>query len=200
MTLTNETWLTHLSGNGPEQQAVLSQLRDALVRNLHRALSSHAAANDAFIEDAVQDALVRILERLSQFEGRSQFVTWATSIAIRVAMSELRRSRWKDVSIDEVASRLSMTASSDESAAAMQLERFAIVEKMYEIIEHQLTEKQRAVLLGELRGVPQDEIVRHLGTNRNAVYKLGHDARRRLKQGMENAGYHADDIQAAFVQ
>jgi len=200
MSLTNETWLMQLAGGGPEQQTALSQLREALIRNLHAALASHAAVNDAFIEDTVQDALIRILERLGQFEGRSQFLTWATSIAIRVAMSELRRHRWKDVSLDEVASKLRFTRlTTVESTDQIVCEQPAIVTTMYEIIERDLTEKQRAVLLGELRGVPQNEIVRHLGSNRNAVYKLGHDARRRLKQGLEEAGFHADDVHAAFA-
>jgi RNA polymerase sigma-70 factor (ECF subfamily) len=48
--------------------------------------------------------------------------------------------------------------------------------------------------------MPQDEIARQLGSNRNAVYKLTHDARKRLKQGLEAAGFDADDIQAAFAE
>ena len=52
---------------------------------------------------------------------------------------------------------------------------------MYEIIRSELTEKQRTALLAELKGMPQDEIAKHLGSNRNALYKLTHDARRRLK-------------------
>ena len=85
----NETWLAHLGGTGPDQQAALSDLREALLRGLRRALSHRAGAGDEFLEDVVQDALVRILERLPQFEGRSRFLTWAMSVAIRVAMSEL---------------------------------------------------------------------------------------------------------------
>jgi hypothetical protein len=71
----NETWLAHLSGTGPDQQAALSDLRDALLRGLRRALSHRASAGDEFLEDIVQDALVRILERLERaaspaLEGR----------------------------------------------------------------------------------------------------------------------------------
>ena len=47
--------------------------------------------------------------------------------------------------------------------------------------------------------MPQDEIARHVGSNRNAVYKLTHDARKRLKQGLEAAGYTAEDIRTAFT-
>ena len=98
----NETWLANLGGTGPDQQAALSDLRDALLRGLQRALSHRAGIGGEFMEDVVQDSLLRILERLPQFEGRSRFLTWAMSIAIRLAMSELRRRRWKDVSLDEV--------------------------------------------------------------------------------------------------
>jgi RNA polymerase sigma-70 factor (ECF subfamily) len=70
---------------------------------------------------------------------------------------------------------------------------------MHRVIQNELTEKQKTALLAELKGMPQEEIVRHLGSNRNAVYKLTHDARKRLKQGLEAAGYGADDINSAFI-
>ena len=198
----NETWLAHLGGTGCDQQAALSDLRDALVRGLRRALSHRAGAGDAFLEDVVQDALVRILERLPQFEGRSQFLTWAMSVAIRVAMSELRRRRWKDVSLDEVVVGGDLTpgrAIVDEPGPDAQSEREAILAAMHELIRNGLTTKQREALLAELRGMPQDEIARQLGSNRNALYKLTHDARKRLKRGLEAAGFTAEDIGAAFA-
>ena len=58
---------------------------------------------------------------------------------------------------------------------------------------HALVHQLRA----EGRGIR--EIARHLGSNRNAVYKLTHDARKRLKRGLEAAGFTAEDIGAAFA-
>jgi RNA polymerase sigma-70 factor (ECF subfamily) len=197
----NETWLAHLGGRGPDQQAALSDLRDALLRGLRRALSHRASAGDEFLEDVVQDALVRILDRLPQFEGRSRFLTWATSIAIRVAMSELRHRRWKDVSLDKLIADADFTpgrAVNDGPGPDARWEREAILDSMHEMIQNELTAKQRAALLAELRGMPQDEIARHLGSNRNAIYKLTHDARKRLKRGLEAAGFTAEDVRAAF--
>jgi RNA polymerase sigma-70 factor, ECF subfamily len=168
----NETWLVHLGGTGPDQQAALSDLRDALLRGLRRALSHRASAGDEFLEDVVQDSLVRILERLPQFEGRSRFLTWAMSVAIRVVMSELRRRRWKDVSLDEVIAGGDLTperAIADDPGPDARWQREAILDAMHEVIRDDLTAKQRAALLAELRGMPQDEIARHLGSNRNAV-------------------------------
>ena len=77
--------------------------------------------------------------------------------------------------------------------------REAILDSMHEVIRNGLTAKQRKALLAESRGMPQDEIARHLGSNRNAVYKLTHDARKRLKQGLELAGFGAEDIRTAFA-
>jgi RNA polymerase sigma-70 factor, ECF subfamily len=198
----NATWLAQLDRNSPHQQAALLDLRDALLRGLRRALSHRIGADLGFLEDAVQDALVRILDRLPQFEGRSRFLTWATAIAIRIAMTELRRRRWKDVSLDAVIADADLVpagAIDDAPLPGAQWEREAILKAMHEVIQNDLTAKQREALLAELRGMPQDEIARHLGSNRNALYKLTHDARERLKQGLETAGFGAEDIRAAFA-
>ena len=202
MSRDNEPLYVALLQVGDQRDSALSELRIILLRNLRKALSSYARADDSFLEDAVQDSLVRILDRLDQFRGRSQFITWATTIAIRVAMSELRRFRWRDVSLDEVVdgtAPLARFATEDSLGPDIQIERNTILDKMQEVIDTQLTEKQRTALLAEMKGMPQDEIARHLGSNRNAVYKLTHDARKKLKQGLEAAGYGADDIHAAFA-
>jgi RNA polymerase sigma-70 factor (ECF subfamily) len=124
------------------------------------------------------------------------------SVAVRVAMSELRHRRWKDVSLDEVVAGSDLSpgrAIVDEPGPDVRSEREAILAAMHEVIRNGLTAKQREALLAELRGMPQDEIARHLGSNRNAIYKLTHDARKRLKQGLEAAGFSAEDIGAAFA-
>ncbi|MEE8151194.1 MAG: sigma-70 family RNA polymerase sigma factor [Nitrosomonadaceae bacterium] len=198
----NETWLIHLRSKGADQQEALSDLRDALIRSLRGALWNDSLIDDAFLEDTVQDTIIRILERLKQFEGRSRFLTWATSIAIRVAMSELRRHRWKNVSLEEVIADANLAPErviDDGSEPSIQRERKAVIEMMHGLIQNDLTEKQRVALLAELKEMPQDEIARHIGSNRNAVYKLTHDARKRLKQGFEAVGYEITDIQAIFA-
>jgi RNA polymerase sigma-70 factor (ECF subfamily) len=198
----NELWLAHLRSEGAIQHQALSDLRDALIYSLRGRLWNGAIINDAFLEDTVQDSIIRILDRLKQFEGRSQFLTWATSISIRVAISELRRRRWKDVSLDEL---ISDTGPVPERAIDtcpepnILREREGIIKIMYGLIHNSLTEKQRSALLAELKEMPQDEIARHIGSNRNAIYKLTHDARKRLKKGLEAVGYKMTDIQTIFA-
>ena len=87
-----------------------------------------------------------------------------------------------------------------DSAANPETEiaQLGIVRAMHEILETELTERQRTAVVAKLRGMPQEEIGRRLGINRNAVYKLAHDARKKLKQGLEASGFDAGEIRAAF--
>ena len=172
------------------------------MRGLGGALDKSASVNASFLEDSVQDALLLILERLDQFERRSRFLTWATSIAVRSAMTQLRRKRWKDISLDQYLVGQSERgdifadtgASKDEDHA-----RTAIVDEMMFTLDNELTNKQRDALLAELQGIPQDEIAKHFGANRNSIYNLTQDTRKRLKQGLEAAGYGAANVQLTFV-
>ena len=192
----NDDWMIELNAG---QESALSDLRDALVRNLRSALLTRTD-DHSFLEDIAQESLMRILSRLDQFEGRSQFLTWATSIAIRLAFGELRRSRWKDVSLDDVmedAEFVSGLAIDRTATPDLQFERQSVLESMQQIMDRDLTKRQRTALLAEIKGMPQDEIARHLGSNRNAIYKLTHDARKKLRKGLESAGYTAEDVVAA---
>ncbi len=65
----------------------------------------------------------------------------------------------------------------------------ALARLIRSVIESDLTSRQRDVLFCELNGMPQEEIARQLGTNRNNVYKLFHDARKALKRALEARGY-----------
>ncbi|MEJ2559451.1 MAG: sigma factor-like helix-turn-helix DNA-binding protein [Anaerolineae bacterium] len=62
----------------------------------------------------------------------------------------------------------------------------------------ELTPKQRQALQAVLGGMPLEEVARRTGTNRNTLYKLLHDARRRLQQSMLDEGLSAQDVLSAF--
>jgi RNA polymerase sigma factor (sigma-70 family) len=64
------------------------QDREQLFRAAHRITRIREDA-----EDAVQDALLRAFVHLSDFEGRSNFGTWLTSITVNSALMILRRKR-----------------------------------------------------------------------------------------------------------
>jgi len=63
------------------------------------------------------------------------------------------------------------------------------------LIEDSLSDKQKTALVYHMKyGMPLEEIARRNGTNRNSVYKLLHDARKKLKAAMENQGISSGDL------
>ena len=200
---TNREWLDAL--RGPERERALGDLRSFLVGGLRYALADRFSVTEADIEDFAQEALMKILAGLDSFRGESRFTTWAQKIAVHTAFSQLRRQRWKDISLQSLISQYSdgnLTpallidpAASPERQAAQRL----IVETLQRLIAEELTERQRqalsAVMIG---GMPIAEVARRMGTNRNALYKLLHDARQRLKKRMIARGLSPEDMLAAF--
>lgn len=65
----------------------------------------------------------------------------------------------------------------------------------------ELTDRQRqALVAAEIEGMPLEEVARRMGTNRNALYKLLHDARRRLKRRMIAEGISPQDLLAVLSE
>lgn len=194
MSPTNESWIERLTTTGSVQDEALLELRAILLARLRKTFLGRTGVDEPLLEDVTQEALLKTLNSLDQFEGKSRFATWATTIAVRIAFTELRRRHWKDVSLEQL---LRGNHVPDRFIASHEQDRDALVRTMHEIIETGLTERQRTALLAELNGMPLAEIGRRLGSNRNAIYKLTHDARRRLKQSLEAAGYTVADLQPA---
>jgi RNA polymerase sigma-70 factor (ECF subfamily) len=208
---TNQQWLAALRGPGRDQ--ALADLRALLVRGLRYALASWSVVDEAILEDFAQDALLKILDGLDSFRGESRFTTWAQKIAVRVALTELRRHRWRDVSLDEmtgsphadpstgVRRRLLLpdTLADPSAGPEQQAIQRMLLSTLRRIIATELTDKQRqALVAARFHGMPLEEVARRMGTNRNALYKLLHDARQRLKKRMMAEGLSPQDVLAAF--
>jgi RNA polymerase sigma-70 factor (ECF subfamily) len=197
----NDVWIEELRQPGPRREAALADLRADVLRGLRSALAGRPGMDDAFFEDTVQETLLKVLDRLETFAGRGRFVSWALAIAVRVAQTTIRKQRWQGVSLDRFKDENSGPALdvADQSLGPERASlRSELLVAMHRVIHEQLTDKQWLALTAELNGMPQDEIARQLGSNRNAVYKLTHDARRKLRAGLESAGFGADSLIEAW--
>jgi len=205
---TNEQWLTDLRSSSVQHEAALEDLRAIILRGLPYALSrwlpSSAPQFEALTEEVAQDTLLRVLDQLNTFEGRSQFTTWVHKIAIRIALTELRRKRWQDSSLDEIVDNEDLPTPArllEDSSATPETsaERADLLARIRRIINEELTERQRSalVMLG-MQGLSMEETAKRLNTNNNALYKLLHDARLRLKQRMENEELDMQEVLATF--
>lgn len=204
----NEQWVDDLDAPGEAQEIALGDLRAIVMRGLAYALSKWLTPSDpefeSLSEEVAQDTLLRVLESLHTFEGRSKFTTWVHKIAVRIALTELRRKRWRDVSLDELTENapgqgplgvLTAHVAGPEVVA----EQSDMIAHLQRVISEELTEKQREALIAtRIHGMPMEEVARRMGTNRNALYKLLHDARHRLKTRLEEEGLSPEDVMAAF--
>lgn len=201
---TDAQWCSELAGPSPD--AALADLHGLLLRGLQFALASHrVTASD--LEDFVQDGLLRIFQELSSYRGEARFTTWAQKVCVRVALTELRRRRWRDVSLDDLMMKsetadftpavLTDNANDPGQAAPVQM-MMATVQR---IIAEELTERQRLAMMAVMQGgMPLHEVAERMGTNRNALYKLIHDGRQRLQKRMMNEGLTPQELLAMFDQ
>jgi RNA polymerase sigma-70 factor, ECF subfamily len=210
---TNAEWLAALKAAGPPQTAALAELRAYLLRAARYALSRHRnalrlAPTDMaqLAEDSTQDALTSLLEHLHEFRGESRFTTWAYKFAINAALIAARRERWGRVPLDRLPDRPDLrlrlgTGSStapDPQRRTLQGEMLAA---LCDAIEQHLTPRQRQALTAVVfEGIPLDELARHWASNRNALYKLLHDARRKLKAQLRARGFDPQEMLDVFSE
>lgn len=202
---TNQDWLQSLRQQNPD---ALGELRRILVRGLQAALASKVNGDlEALSEDFAQEALLKILNSLDTFRGESRFTTWAQKIAVHIALSELRRRRWRDVPLQTFTQNsdgeeLTPAILTDPEPLPEQIAaRNDLFQTVEDLIFEDLTERQRTALLavvndgeGSLR-----ELAKRLRTNPNALYKLIHDARQRMRQRLEEkTGMSAQEMLTIF--
>jgi RNA polymerase sigma-70 factor (ECF subfamily) len=177
-------------------------LRDMLCRGLSKSLSKNGRVDGAFLEDIVQEACLKILDKLETFAGRSKFRTWAVTIAVRTAVSKMRKREWQNVSLESITAGADFDpkVAADNSLTGDQTNtRSLVLGKLKELIDGELTEKQWVAITAELGGMPLPQIAEKLDSNTNSIYKLLHDARKKLRRGLEAAGFTVEDIHEAWA-
>ena len=197
-----DDWVVRLKDpNDSVRDQALEELRDLLIRGLSKSLNNHYGMRKFCPEDVVQEGLIKILDKIDTFEGRSKFTTWAMTIATRIGIAELRRRHCKDISLEKISVGDSLRFDLPDfgTSAGQEMDQRVILGKLQELIETTLSDKQRIAIRGLLEGLPIEIIASRSGSNRNAVYKLVHDARVRLKEGFRKSGIDTEEIQAIFA-
>jgi RNA polymerase sigma-70 factor, ECF subfamily len=190
-------WIEQLRAGHPRYQPTVARLHEVLQRvaayelsRRRRQLRSISGPEfDDLAQQAADDALVNILERLDEFRGLSRFTTWAYKFVMFEVSAKVSRHAWlrqspevKEIAWDQLPDPM---ASRPED----RLERRGQLDALSQAIG-ELTDRQREVFVAiALNDVPIDVLAIKLGTNRNAVYKNLFDARRRLRALMAAAGH-----------
>ncbi len=209
----NEEWLDALqtAGEGQQQEALLD-LRDYLVRTAFVYLRDGRSdllmlSSDTLYEmaeDYAQNALMAIQENLDKFRGDAQFTTWAYRFVINEAAADLRRRSYRDFSWEDVAGQetavfASLMAPGTAVVPDVKAEREELLRFLQQILENDLNERQRLALLGvHFQGRSMQEMAEVLETTPNNLYKMMHDARKKIKARLLEQHYSAGDILGLF--
>src|SRR5580693_7974933 len=183
-------WLRVLGGAGTRREAALDGLHEMLLGIAQREARRRGPRMQIAgpeLEDlayqAAADALMAITGKLGQFRGESRFTTWAYRFVILEVSAKLGRHFWRrpDVRLaaedwDQLPGRFGLEPAQESGwrdlLAALQREVFVAI---------------------VVNGVPLDALAVRLGSNRNAVYKMMFDARRKLRAALAANGYLDDD-------
>lgn len=206
----NEIWLEDLQAGDRRKDAAIQDLLNWLERRLFfylRERSDLRSLNEEEIQhlagDFAQESVLIILDKLDQFQGRSKFTTWAAKIAVHQALGELRRARWRDLSLDALTAEGQLDPSflaADPTTPEDASMRRAVVDTVMDVMQTELSERQRTALMARLvQGVPIEILAEQMGTNANALYKLIHDARKRLRNRLLERGVSPEEALATFA-
>jgi RNA polymerase sigma-70 factor (ECF subfamily) len=192
--LESREWVHDLQAGGAVADAAIARLHALLLRAARFEVARRRAGTPQ-VEDekvialeAADDALMSILRRLDDFRGDSLFTTWAYKFAVLEAAVKVRQHAWRGRDLPTDSHGL-------ELLSAMKLEPDVALEqrellRALEVAIASLTPHQRRVLVAlTIDGVPIDVLAERSNTSRGALYKILHDARRKLRRHPAVSGF-----------
>jgi RNA polymerase sigma-70 factor (ECF subfamily) len=194
-------WLGMLGQTGPQGEAALARLHELLVRVARAEVARRGPRVgitgpelDDLAGQAAADALMAIIGKLGQFRGESRFTTWACKFAIFEVSAKIGRHFWRHPAVPLDAEDWDRLPDRFGFDPAQEAEWRDLAAALRRAVDDELTPRQRQVFVAiVLNDVPLDALVLELGSNRNAIYKVLFDARRKLRSVLAANGYLRDD-------
>src|SRR5262249_947002 len=197
--LESRSWVEGLRATGVEGAAALGRLPDLVLRGAgseaDRRVQLFPEIEGAELDDlcrqAADDAVLAVTRKLDGYRGASRFTTWAYGFAVFEMSVKLRRHRWRGSTIptaddDATWERLA----SGGTAAQARIESAELLRALRRAVAEELSPRQREVFVaGALNEVEIDVVAGQLQSTRGAVYKVLHDARRKLRLRLEREGH-----------
>ena len=195
----SRAWLEDLKAEGSKRSEAVERLHDLLLRAAHHEAQRRrhlypeieGPELDDLCRQATHDALVAVIQKLDGFRGASRFTTWAYAFVVFEISVKLRRHAWRGRGVptaddDATWDRLA----GGESAAHARVESRELLRALRRAVAEELTPRQREVFVAvALNDVQIDVLAGRLASNRGAIYKVLHDARRKLRLRLEREGH-----------
>jgi RNA polymerase sigma-70 factor, ECF subfamily len=191
-------WLRRLvSAASADREAAERELHDRLLRIAQAEVRRRSASTpvtgpelDDVAHQAAGDAMLAILAKLAEFRGESRFTTWAYRFVILEVSSKLGRHYWRNppVALDaaqweRLPDRLGLDPHQHAEAAA-------ILAEVRHVVDTGLTAHQRRIFIAVVvDGIPLNALAEKLDVQRNSIYKVIFDARRKIRHALTAKGY-----------
>jgi RNA polymerase sigma-70 factor, ECF subfamily len=190
-------WLRRLGVDSRERHAAEGELHTRLVRialaEVRRRAGSTPVAGPELTDvahQAADDAMVAILAKLGEFRGESRFITWAYRFVILEISSKLGRHYWRNPPVALDAGQWERLPDRFGIDPARHAESADVLAEVRRVVEEELTAHQRRVFTAiVVDGIPLDALAARLGLQRNAIYKVIFDARRKIRRALVANGY-----------
>jgi RNA polymerase sigma-70 factor (ECF subfamily) len=137
--------------------------------------------------------MLAILAKLAGFRGESRFMTWAYRFVILEVSSKLGRHYWRNPPVALDAGQWELLPDRLGVDPQQHAEAAGILAEVRRVVEDELTAHQRRIFVAiVVDQIPLDALGARLGLQRNAVYKVIFDARRKIRRALVAKGYLDD--------
>jgi RNA polymerase sigma-70 factor (ECF subfamily) len=191
-------WLRRLAaGDGSERAAAERDLHGTLVRIALAEVRRRAASSpvtgpelDDLAHQAAADAMVAILAKLADFRGESRFTTWAYRFVILEVSAKLGRHYWRQPLVALDAGEWERLPGRLGLDPAQHMATKGVLAEVRRVVDDELTAHQRRIFTAiVVDGIPLDALAARLDMQRNAIYKVIFDARRKIRGALVAKGY-----------
>ncbi len=166
-------WIARARDGDPEAFSALVETYQRPVFNLcHRMLNDQAEA-----DDAAQESFLKAYRGLTRYDGSRPFGTWLLSIAAHHCIDQLRRRRFRWVSLDALRD---LAAPSVQPEAA--LEEQELRSRLGQALMELRATDRAVVVLRYWHEQSHDQIAETLSLSPSAVKSRLHRAKRRLAE------------------
>lgn len=194
-------WVRRLSaGDGSLRQEAERDLHASLVRIALAEVNRRSASTPVtgpeladVAHQAADDAMLAILAKLAEFRGESRFTTWAYRFVILEVSSKLGRHYWRNPTVALDAGHWERLPDRLGIDPAQHAESAGLLAQVRRVVEDDLTAHQRRIFIAVVvDGIPLDALADRLDLQRNAIYKVIFDARRKIRRALAANGYLED--------
>jgi len=158
-------------------------------QRIHR-LAFHLTGNQGEADDVTQETFLRAYRAIARFDGRADLFTWLYRICVNVALNMRRQRKRVTTDIDDPASP--EIAADSTGSDPVQAVSDAQVYKALKIAMDGLSEALRTTLiLACVEQQPYADIAVVLGCSEGTIAWRVHEARRRLRDALDEQGIEA---------